>query len=57
MKKELEVTREELAILSKEELLDVVEQLQKEVVHWKHRFQCADKERELVCWKYKVPTV
>ena len=57
MKKELEVTREELAILSKEELLDVVEQLQKEVVHWKHRFQCADKERELVYWKHKVPTV
>ena len=42
MKKELEVTREELAILSKEELLDVVEELQKEVVrNWglKRKFE------------------
>ena len=55
--KQIEVTREELAILSKEELLDVIEQLQKEAAYWKHRFQCADRERELICWQYKIPTV
>ena len=51
------LNRDELSILSREELLDVIEQLQKEAAHWKHRFQCADRERELICWQYKIPTV
>ena len=51
------LTREELSALEKNELIEIVLFLQKEAAYWKHRFQCADKERELVCWKYKVPTV
>ncbi len=51
------LNRDELSILSREELLDVIEQLQKEAAYWKHRFQCADRERELICWQYKIPTV
>jgi uncharacterized small protein (DUF1192 family) len=51
------LNRDELSILSREELLDVIEQLQKEAAYWKHRFQCADRERELICWQYHVPTI
>jgi len=51
------LNRDELSILSREELLDVIEQLQKEAAYWKHRFQCTDRERELICWQYKIPTV
>ena len=53
----LVLTREELSVLNREEMLDYIEHLQKEAAYWKHRFQCADRERELGCWKYKVPTV
>jgi uncharacterized small protein (DUF1192 family) len=49
------LNRDELSILSREELLDVIEQLQKEREHWKHRFQCVDKEYDVVCWKYHIP--
>ena len=51
------LNRDELSILSREELLDVIEQLQKESAYWEHRFQCVDKERELICWQYHVPTI
>ncbi len=51
------LNRDELSILSREELLDVIEQLQDEAAYWKHRFQCADRERELICWQYRVPTI
>lgn len=51
------LNRDELSILSREELLDVIEQLQKEAAYWEHRFQCADRERELICWQYHVPTI
>jgi hypothetical protein len=51
------LNRDELSILSREELLDVIEQLQKEAAYWEHRFQCVDKERELICWQYHVPTI
>ena len=51
------LTREELSALEKNELIEIVLFLQDEVEHWKHRFQCVDKERELICWQYRVPTI
>ena len=49
------LTREELSALEREELFDMILFLQDEVEHWKHRFQCVDKERELICWQYRIP--
>ena len=51
------LTREELSALEKDELIEIVLFLQDESAYWKHRFQCADKERELICWQYRVPTI
>lgn len=51
------LTREELSALEKDELIEIVLFLQDESAYWKHRFQCADKERELICWQYHVPTI
>lgn len=49
------LNRDELSILSREELLDVIEQLQKEVAYWKHRFNCVENEYDNVCFHYKIP--
>lgn len=49
------LNRDELSILSREELLDVIEHLQKEVAYWKHRFACVDREYDIVCWQYRIP--
>ena len=49
------LNRYELSILSREELLDVIEQLQKEAAYWKHRFNCVENEYDNVCFHYKIP--
>ncbi len=51
------LTREELSVLEREELIEIILFLQNEAAYWKHRFQCTDRERELICWQYKIPTV
>ena len=51
----LVLTREELSVLNREEMLDYIEHLQKQAAYWKYRFQCVDKEYDVVCWKYHIP--
>ena len=41
--------------LTREELLELVKQLKKEVEYWKYRFACVDKEYDVVCWQYHIP--
>jgi len=49
--------KKELEKLSREELLELIKELQKQVKYWKHRFNCVDKEYSLVCWQYQVPKI
>jgi len=51
----METKEKVLEELTKEELIELIKQLQKEREHWKHRFQCVDKEYDVVCWKYHIP--
>lgn len=51
----LVLTREELSVLNREEMLDYIEHLQKEVAYWKHRFNCVENEYDNVCFHYKIP--
>lgn len=53
--KKMETKEKVLEELTKEELIELIKQLQKEREHWKHRFQCVDKEYDVVCWKYHIP--
>jgi|GEM_PF-2428205 len=57
MKKEIDefLTNEELLTLTRDELLAWVKQLQKEVRYWKHRFNCVDREYDIVCRQYRIP--
>jgi hypothetical protein len=47
--------KENLEGLTREELLELVKQLKKEVSYWKHRFNCVDREYDIVCWQYRIP--
>lgn len=47
--------KEELENLTREQLLELIRQLQKEVKYWKHRFNCVDREYDVVCWQYRIP--
>lgn len=47
--------KEELENLTREQLLELIRQLQKEVKYWKHRFNCVENEYDNVCFHYKIP--
>jgi len=47
--------KEKLEDLTRDELLELVKQLKKEVSYWKHRFACVDREYDVVCWQYRIP--
>lgn len=53
----MEVKEKELEQLSREELLELVRELQKQVKYWRHRFNCVDRECDLVCWQFKIPRI
>lgn len=53
----MEVKEKELEQLSREELLELVRELQKQVKYWRHRFNCVDREASLLCWHFKIPRI
>ncbi|MFA6984556.1 MAG: hypothetical protein WC276_11470 [Sedimentibacter sp.] len=55
--KKMEVKEKELEQLSREELLELVRELQKQVKYWRHRFNCVDREANLLCWHFKIPRI
>jgi len=55
MKEKTEINEKELEQLTREELLELVKELQKQVKYWRHRFNCVDREADLLCWQHHIP--
>ncbi len=49
----MEIKEKEIEKLSREELLELIKELQKQVKYWKHRFNCVDKEYSLLSKIFK----